>query len=331
MIYETEQPRRNQTIESFLNNCHLNFHDISQKDNNSLFGVYVTALLINCLTSIFAVCDNGLVFVAMVRKTLQRPSNIFLCCLAASDFLTGLLSQPAYIACIVMAIKGSQFYCLTCFVEYLLGLFLSSVSFLSLTVINFDRYLSFRLPMRYNVLMTNNRARNLATFICFYSALFLILPILGEDKLLERILSFAIFVSLAANFFICCGTFRIICKQQARIKAEIQLSHRLHQESGLARFQVRRKTSMTAMWISLFYYACYTPFLVVASISALSEKETMNLDLRVSWHFAFTIVLLNASVNPCTYCFRMKDIKLAVRKMLPNILFQNNRIQELRR
>ena len=47
----------------------------------------------------FAVIANLVVIVTIVRSpSLHRPVNVLLCSLAASDFLTGLVVQPVYVA-----------------------------------------------------------------------------------------------------------------------------------------------------------------------------------------------------------------------------------------
>ena len=56
-------------------------------------------ILVNVPSAMFAVIANLVVIVIIVRSpSLHRPVNVLLCSLAASDFLTGLVVQPVYVA-----------------------------------------------------------------------------------------------------------------------------------------------------------------------------------------------------------------------------------------
>ena len=51
--------------------------------------------IIQSQTGVIAVVGNALVFLAIVKtESLHSPSNIALCCLTATDFITGLVTQP---------------------------------------------------------------------------------------------------------------------------------------------------------------------------------------------------------------------------------------------
>ena len=55
--------------------------------------------VVNIPFAIFAVVANLAVIITIIRSPpLHRPVNVLLCSLAASDFLTGLVVQPVYIA-----------------------------------------------------------------------------------------------------------------------------------------------------------------------------------------------------------------------------------------
>ena len=58
----------------------------------------VINLIINIMACPFTVLLNAMVIMAIKRRTrLQTNSNILLACLAATDALTGLITQPAFI------------------------------------------------------------------------------------------------------------------------------------------------------------------------------------------------------------------------------------------
>ena len=301
---------------SFLTNCHLEVHNINNEDNASLYGVYLGVSVINCLASFIEVAGNGLVIAVIVKTpALHLPTNTLLCCLAVSDFLTGLLSQPSYTFANVMAMKSSPLYCSGFMVAYLINYFLSGVSFITVTLLNFDRYLSLSFPLRYNQLISNKMALQMVALSSILIGALIVLPIVGENNTFKTMVTIAMVINMVLNASLCCIIFRIIRKHKARIDAERHLSIRLHQSSQME-FKVCKKTSMTTIYITLLYFLCYAPYFGVALTVAVNGEETMALKVRIVWHVAATVVCLNACLNPLLYCYRIKTIRSAVYKML---------------
>ena len=54
---------------------------------------------------------------------------------------------------------------------------------------------------------------------------------------------------------------------------------------------------------------CYSPFSIVLIISGFT-----GVDLKVLQTFPFTVVLMNSSINPFLYCWRMTELREAVFK-----------------
>ena len=122
--------------------------------------------VVNSLFSVTASCGKTLIiFVIWGREILHVPSNLLLCCLAISDLVVGLISQPA-----------SSFYrhqriwpSLQCRENVLFscsGWLFSGLSLLTLCAISVDRYLALKLHLRYTAVVTVNRV--LATVIGFW-------------------------------------------------------------------------------------------------------------------------------------------------------------------
>ena len=117
-----------------------------------------TIVIINCILNaplmIISVICNSLVLAAILKTpSLHSPSLMFLCSLAVSDLLVGLVAQPTYIA-----------YELTRF-SFLyqpmatMAVTVAGVSLSTMTVISVDRFLALRYRMRYLNVMTVHRVR----------------------------------------------------------------------------------------------------------------------------------------------------------------------------
>lgn len=118
---------------------------------------FETIVVLNCvlnatlmLVSIF----GNILVLADILKTLlnSSPSTVFLCSLALSDLLVGVVVQPVYIA---NALTGMTYLQTT---MATLAFAASGVSLFTMTVIAVDRSLSLHYHMRYPQLVTTSRA-----------------------------------------------------------------------------------------------------------------------------------------------------------------------------
>ena len=123
---------------------------------------YISSIMfcvINSLTGVGAVFSNALVVMAIVKtESLHSPSNIALCCLAVTDFITGLVTQPCVV--IYRALEITRHYSLSCTLYKcfaFIGLTMMSTSFLPISVITMDRFLALHLHLRYPQVITARR------------------------------------------------------------------------------------------------------------------------------------------------------------------------------
>ncbi|XP_061656464.1 adenosine A2a receptor b [Syngnathoides biaculeatus] len=138
--------------------------------------VYVgLELLIACL----AVAGNILVCWAVcLNSNLQSITNLFVVSLAAADIAVGLLAIP-------FAITISTGFCaefhgclfIACFV-----LVLTQSSIFSLLAIAVDRYVAIKNPLRYNSLVTSQRAKGVIALCWLLSVGIGLTPMLGWNK-----------------------------------------------------------------------------------------------------------------------------------------------------
>ena len=71
-----------------------------------------------------------------------------------------------------------------------------------------------------------------------------------------------------------------------------------------------KKVVSSIFWLQLTLVACYAPFLTVSSLrhTVLSGKTIYGL-----WLFTATLVYLNSSLNPFLYCWKIKEVRMAVK------------------
>lgn len=138
--------------------------------------VYFTNIatsVVNGLSSVVAVTANALVLVVLWRNhALHTAGNVLLGCLAFSDVIVGLISQPAYIVSRVCEIRGDfQRLCISQLVAEITGWSASGVSFLTLTAIGVEKYISLFRPLRYHTLVSTKKM--FVIVLCFWTYLIL--------------------------------------------------------------------------------------------------------------------------------------------------------------
>jgi len=118
----------------------------------------VVLCAVNVPFCVFAFLANLAVIVAVVKTpSLQRPCNILICSLAITDCLTGLISQPIFVAWRLMIHRihescDHQLAMLKAFTVSQSAL--TGWSFVNITVISFDRHYALAKPMVYRTSMT---------------------------------------------------------------------------------------------------------------------------------------------------------------------------------
>ena len=114
---------------------------------------------VNILLSITAILGNSLILVALHKESsLHPPSKLLYRCLATTDLLVGLVSQPLYATVWISVVHEHWSLCryadkATAATSYVL----CSVSWATMTAISMDRLLALLLGLRYKEIVTLSR------------------------------------------------------------------------------------------------------------------------------------------------------------------------------
>jgi len=68
-----------------------------------------------------------------------------------------------------------------------------------------------------------------------------------------------------------------------------------------------KKSVSSILWVQLALAACYVPWVIPAVLSANGIEND------VAWIAVLTLVLLNSSLNPLLYCWKIRQVKQAVK------------------
>ena len=268
---------------------------------------FETVVLANCILNaplmLLSIIGNALLLVAIMRTpSIRSPSVIFLCSLAVSDLLVGLVVQPAYIAeQIVRTVSALQE------AVRAMGFAGCGVSLWTMTAITVDRFLALHYHLQYPNLMTTSRA--IYTIITIWCIITLFsFSILWSLSIYYFFATFCITICLLVCLVCFIKIYRIARRHQLQIHVQQQV---VENSTDTHKQQIRQSTK-SAKNIFIYFLTmilCYSPFSIVVIISGFTS-----LDLQVIRTFPVTVAFMNSSINPFLYCWRMTELRTAVLK-----------------
>ena len=277
----------------------------SNSSANHKIGVE-TVVIANCILNaplmLLSIIGIALVLVTILRTpSLRSPSVIFLCSLAVSDLLVGLVAQPVYIAAeIARTVRLSQ-------AADTMGFAGCGVSLATMTAITVDRFLALHYHLQYPNLMTTSRA--IYTIVTIWCIITLFsFSILWSPRLYYFLGAFCITICLLVCLVCFIKIYRIVRRHQLQIHVQQQA---VENSTETNNHHIRQSTR-SAKNIFIYFLAmilCYSPILIVVIISGFTS-----VDLKVKQTFPVTRAFMKSSINIFLYCWCMTELRTAVCK-----------------
>ena len=267
---------------------------------------------INILLFTTAILGNSLILVALHKESsLHSPSKLLYSCLATTDLLVGLVTQPLYTTYWMSLVHEHWSLCQYARdAVYVSSYALCSVSLLTLTAISVDRLLAMLLGLRYKEIVTLRR-----TYIIF--AIFWIVSLLSGlfFHLNYRVTFWLSFTAAPLCLVISIASytkiFRAISHHQAQIQDYAQQQPSQPNALIMARY---RKAVYSALWVQLVLVVCYVPNITVEIVISLSLKGLSN--FVVIRGMANVLVFFNSTLNPFLYCWKISEVRRAVKQTI---------------
>ena len=193
------------------------------------------------------------------------------------------------------------------------------VSALALTAISVDRLLALSLGLRYRQVVTLRRTS--ITVIVFW-----ILSIVGASTLIWNLFITTWYQYIVAAFCPVTTIFaytKIFCTLRHN---QIHLQNHVAQGQpsqaiplNIARY---RKAVHSALWVQGTMFVCYLPFTI--AIALLPQRGIPIISAYRAWHFTATLVYLNSSLNPLLYCWKISEVREAVKETLRQLFCRSS-------
>ena len=273
---------------------------------------YIVNVVLNVFSALTAIVFNSITIQA-IRKTssLPNPLKILLLSLAYSDLAVGLVAQPLWI----VTLSREEDTEVLCIIQSALA----NASFLGIMALNVDRFLAVHLHLRYRELVTYKRVLRLAILTWVLNALLSSICCLVTENL-NPFMNITIIVwSLCLIFLtvISCRLYfavRVHTKQiQALQLKQTALSDEVANASRL------RKSAVSSFYVNFVFLVCFLPFYCSLIRKFFMSEAFVNSQI---WQELFslsrTLMFMNSCLNPVIYCWRMRDIRHAIKDILRN-------------
>ena len=276
--------------------------------------IYFSA--VHIFLSITAFLGNFLILAALNKESsLHPPSKLLYRCLATTDLLVGLVSQPLSATYWMSVVHEHWSLCrYTRGATYISSFALCGVSLLTLTAISVDRLLALLLGIRYRQVVTLKRT-------CIITATFwIVCAACGSFFVLRpQITLWCGIIDIPLCSVISIGSytkiFRTLRHNQARVQDHDQQQPSQTNALNMVRY---RKAVNSALWVQLALAVCYVPKFTMLVVS--TYRKTYPLHVIVIDAMTTILMCFNSTLNPFLYCWKVKEVRQAVKQTIRQAL-----------
>ena len=277
--------------------------------------VFLSAM--NTSLSITAFWGNTLILVALRRDTSIHPSSKLLYRnLAITDLCVGIIVEPLSVAYWISVVNRRWDICYYAYLTgYFAGVTLCLVSLITLTAISVDRLLALLLGLRYRQVITLKRTRLIAIGGWIVS-------VVGTSTSFLNLLIISLFQSIVIAFClvttICAYTKIFLSLRHNQIHVQNHVVRGQSSQANTLNIPRYRKAVYSALWVQVTLLICYLPFFIAVP---LTRQRGMPLSKLLARGFTATLVYLNSSLNPFLYCWKITEVRQAVKETLQQLHF----------
>ncbi len=285
-------------------------------------------LVVNVITCVlnafFAICSSigNLLIVIALWKTpsLHTPANILLGWFAFCDFLLGFFAAPAFIVFKTSEIaKDFQLYCGSRLTYEFCSQTALNASFVVLTFMSIDRYLSLHLHLRYREVVTKKRITTSVLIVWLLSVSVTISRFWVKNQTF-------LFITKSVNFLCLCVIVMVYLKILVLVRRhQVQITEltvfqgpsfdrRGSLRSLFADFARFKKYAYTVAFIVVLIVSCYVPATIVSFCKEYicTEQEE---HAKILYTLMATFVFFTTAVHPLVFIWRMREVTDAIKRI----------------
>ena len=268
--------------------------------------------VLNTFMSVTAFLGNALILTALRKESSLHPaSKLLLRSLATTDLCVGLISEPLFVIyCMSIVNEHWNMFRYASTLGFTTANIFCGVSVLTMTAISVDRLLALLLGLRYKHVVTLKRTYVIVITLWLLPALLSAAMWFWNPSITFLHGFIGIPLCLIISIFSYTTIFFNLRHHQNQLQGQQNKANQLN----IARY---KKAVSTAIWLQLALVTCYLPFNIVAVLTSYNGPSP---SLCYAWDCTSTLVYLNSSLNPILYCWKLKEVRQAVKNTIRHVL-----------
>jgi len=270
--------------------------------------------VLNSFMSATSFLGNALLLIALRKESsLHPPSKLLLRTLATTDLCVGIFAEPLAVTFWMSVVRENWSICRHALVtSFITGYILCGVSVGTLTAISVDRLLALLLGLRYRQVVTLKRTYVIVIAFWFLLAVFSAMYF-WSPRITFWYGIINISLCLTISIFSYTKIFYTLRHHQNQVQGHFQQPSQTNQ-LHIGRY---KKAVFTAIWLQLTLVACYLPYGIV---DALRLKSGLSSSVYLAYSCTITLVFLNSLLNPILYCWKLDEVRQAVKDTIRQVL-----------
>ena len=296
--------------------------ELTRKVRNELVFLSVA----NTIFSITAFLGNTLILVALHKETtLHPPSKLLYRGLATTDLCVGIIAEPVNVANWLSLVNERLDICYyTEWASYVIGYILCSVSFVILTAISVDRLLALLLGLRYQQIVTVKKTYATIVFIWVF-CIACTVSYFGNPVIPTWIITVSLCLCLVTTIFSYTKIISTLRQSQILVHSNnFSVAGRQSRPSIPLNITRYRKAVYSSLWVQVTLVVCYLPSGIV--IALIQQNGPISVSLYLARQFTVTLVYLNSSLNPLLYCWKIREVRQAVKETIKQLCCSPNQL-----
>ena len=187
------------------------------------------------------------------------------------------------------------------------------MSLFTLTTTSVDRLLALLLGIRYRQVVTLKRTWVIVITLWVVSTAFSATLFWTNSLVFHWFAFIAILLCLVTAIFSYTKIFITLRHQQAQLHDRAQQPNQTNQ-LNILRY---KKAVSSAIWLQLTLVACYLPHCIVVG---LWTHKGLSPTIFISLSYTRILVMLNSSLNPFLYCWKLDEVRKEVKNTIRRVL-----------
>ena len=276
--------------------------------------IFVFIFVLNIFFAITATLGNTLILIALQKvSSIHPPTKLFLRCLTVTDFCVGVIVHPLFAAFLTKFPCGN-WHILSLTLSVLSFIF-CGVSFHTSAAISVDRLLALLLGLRYRLVVTLRRVR-IAVVCLWFSGILEGLLSLFYSPAVGNSVAF-VFITISVFMSVFSDTKIFLKLRQHQFQVQQNAGHEQVNNGRIPlNIEQYKKIVYSIAWVQLVMVVCYSP--IILHLILMTSRGYADPG-SIFGNSALAIAYFNSSLNPILYCWKIRDIRQAVKNTVKHI------------